>query len=318
MDIELDRFKSDISLADFAQAEYGYTKDKAKSSRNSLVLRIGSDTVVITRGEDGHDVYFSRADENDCGSIIDFVKNRVGDNNAKLVRVRQVLRPWCPGSKRPAAKMPARSPERPVAASKDMAQVLAKVVALKPYSGQYLIRERKLDPDVIAAFNVLQDERGNACFVHRSIDGITGWEVKNNGYKGFSAGGLNSLFMAQLGPPVQIENVQKVMITEAVVDCMSHAQMKYQLGMSVLYIGTAGAQLSELQQISLKHVLAAACSARVVLAMDNDLAGHVMAERVQSLEPGRPMVRELPKYKDWSEDLVAGASCSATLTVDAG
>lgn len=295
---ELERFKSEISLADLAQAEYGYEKDVKKSSKNSLVLRSGGDTVVITRGDDGHDIYFSRGDERDCGSIIDFVKNRVADNNAKLVRVRQALRPWLSGSKKPAPNMPARAPERPVAVSKDLQGVLRRAQDLKPYSGSYLTAERKLDAETIKAFKVLQDERGNACFLHLSPDGVTGWESKNKDFTGFAAGGQRGLFVVR--PGSQGEPVKRVVITEAAIDALSYAQMNHLKG--TLYVSTGGS-LSEVQQQQLATVLRNAPEAEVILATDNDQGGHDMAKKVQEVAPERQMARELPTGKDWNQDL---------------
>ena len=97
--------------------------------------------------------------------------------------------------------------------------------------------------------------------------------------------------------------------------------MKYQPGMSVVYIST-GKSFSELQKTSLKQVLTSASSARVILGMDNDThdkdgvpipfekrPGETMAKQVQALAPERPMVRETPLTKDWNDDLVL---CSRT------
>ena len=105
---ELEKFKREISLVDFAQNEFGYEYIKKESSKVYFVLKKDDKKIVITRDkEDGHDVYCNTGDQSDSGSIIDFVKHRVGDNNIKLVRVRQALRPWEPGAKNPAVKRPA-------------------------------------------------------------------------------------------------------------------------------------------------------------------------------------------------------------------
>ena len=122
--------------------------------------------------------------------------------------------------------------------------------------------------------------------------------------------------MAQIGPKVELRFVQKIVITEASVDALSHAQMKYQPNMSVLYISTRGS-FSELQKTSLRQVLASANSAWVVLGMDNDThdkdgvpipfekrPGEILVKQVQALVPERPMARETPLTKDWNHDLV--------------
>lgn len=306
MDDELERFKKDISIAGIAQDQYGYELDKKESSKSYLVLRAGGDKIIVTRDKsDGHDVYFNAHDDNDCGSIIDFVKARVGDNNVKLVRVRQALRPLAPGSKKPAIKKPGAAPVRPVAVTKDLAKVMRQAADLKPYTGAYLTRERKLDADVIKAFGVRQDDHGNACFMHRNADGVSGWESKNQGFTGFAKGGDRSLYGVKIGQ----EPVSRIVVAEAAIDSLSYAQMHHKPG--TVYISTAGSSLSDAQEQQLKDVFAHHPGAVVVLGMDNDAAGEVMAERVASLAPaGTATERHTPKAKDWNQDLQAMAKAA--------
>lgn len=308
---ELEIFKCEISISDFAMAEYGYEIDKRKSSKNSLVLKSGGDEIIVTRGDDGHDIYFSRGDERDCGSIIDFVKNRVGDNNDKLVRVRQALRPWAPGAKAPSPKRPAAAPARPVAVSKDMAKVLAQAARLEPYQGSYLADKRGLDVDIIKAFDVREDSHGNACFVHRNRDGVTGWEKRNAEFKGFADGGERGLYLAK----PDADPVSRIVVTEAAIDALSHAQLRYQPG--TLYVSTGGSNLSPAQDELVRSLLVKHPAAQLVLAMDNDAfnkagqavafeqrAGEKMARHVAELAPaGMPIVRDTPEEKDWNQDL---------------
>ena len=59
MDDELERFKRDINLADFAAA-WGYQLDRKESSRACYVMRhADGDKIIVVTGEDGHDVFFS-------------------------------------------------------------------------------------------------------------------------------------------------------------------------------------------------------------------------------------------------------------------
>ena len=89
----------------------------------------------------------------------------------------------------------------------DLDQVIARAGQLKPYTGRYLARARKLNPDVITAFDVREVGRGNACFLHRSSEGVTGWEAKNEGHTGFSTGGLKTRSWHMLGPKVKLKFV---------------------------------------------------------------------------------------------------------------
>src|SRR5258708_2978080 len=90
-DLELESFKTDIDLRQYA-ASLGYELNKRESSRNSSVLRhTKGDKIIIKRGGDGHYVYFSARSNKDSGSIIDFIQHR---QHLSLGGVRQKLRPW--------------------------------------------------------------------------------------------------------------------------------------------------------------------------------------------------------------------------------
>lgn len=307
---ELDRFKSEISLSDYAQNEFGYELVKKDSSKASLVLKCGGDKIIITRQLDGHDVYFSVGDERDNGSIIDFLQRRKSVN---LGLVRKELRAWLPGSKRPSIKVPQRLPARAVAVEKDRSEVLRRWASMQPYAGSYLTDERCIDPQTIAAFDVRQDERGNACIAHRDGSGVLGWESKNKGFTGFAAGGQRNVSFSRLddGP------LKRLVVTEAAIDAMSWSQLKHQPGTG--YISTGGTQLSQAQREQLTRMMAKH-TVPVVLAMDNDThdkhgvlipfaqrPGEIMAAELAAMAPpGVQMLRDVPTIgKDWNEALQA-------------
>lgn len=297
MDAELDRFKSDISLTDYAQAEFGYELMKKESSASSKVLKLGGDKIIVTRQQDGHDVYFSTGDDRDCGSIVDFLQKR---KTVNLGQVRKELRQWLPGSKKPTIKRPERAPERAVATSKDRADVLRRWAKMKPYSGSYLTNERRIDPQIIEAFGVRQDEHGNACIAHRDESGVMGWESKNKGFTGFAAGGTRNVSFTRLdaGP------LKKLVVTEAAIDSMSWAQLKHEPGTG--YMSTGGTQLSQAQREQIQRIMVKN-AVPVVLAMDRDDAGEKMAQELAKMAPqGVQTVRDVPKVaKDWNEALQA-------------
>ena len=53
MDEELERFKRDIKLHEYA-ASIGYELDKRESSRLELVMRKGDDKISVRKEPDGH------------------------------------------------------------------------------------------------------------------------------------------------------------------------------------------------------------------------------------------------------------------------
>src|SRR5271169_5596575 len=90
-DSELESFKSDIDLRTYAAGQ-GYQLDRKESWRGSSVMRHpAGDKIIVKRGADGHYVYFSVRQDDDNGSIIDFVQHR---QRLSLGAVRKELRPW--------------------------------------------------------------------------------------------------------------------------------------------------------------------------------------------------------------------------------
>ena len=89
MDTELERFKIEVVLPEFAAAR-GYFLDRRASSRNSIVMRHpDGDKIIIARYEGTtHWVYCSVRDGRDNGTIVDFLGSI--QNSEKIVRLRKI------------------------------------------------------------------------------------------------------------------------------------------------------------------------------------------------------------------------------------
>lgn len=180
---ELDRFKRDIDLRQFA-ASLGYQTDKRESWRGSAVLRRGGDKIVVKRNRNGHYVFFSVRDDRDKGTIIDFLQGR---ERVSLGEARKILRPWIG---RPS--LPMLSPLEP--SSKDRMRVEReyRLMATCPRH-PYLEYGRSIPAAVLSssrfAGRVQIDRRRNAVFPHFDSEGLCGYEIKNQGFTGFAAGG---------------------------------------------------------------------------------------------------------------------------------
>jgi hypothetical protein len=293
---ELELFKTKISLTEYAES-CGYTLDKKASSKHSHVMRgPGDDKIVIARDTDGHDIYFSVRDHNDNGSIIDFVQRRRGLN---LGQVRKELRPWVGLSVTQSInrkKTEHERIERPQPVERNRAELIASFHRLKDYSGDYLERERKLKPDTIKAFLpvIRQDNDGRVCFLHYNQAGeVTGWERKDRGFTGFSAGGSKSLAMHMPDG----DRVQRVVVVESMIDAMSYYERHGKTG--DLYVSLSGSVSAE-QAKQLHDVIKSAPV--VVAATDNDEQGHKYADMIKKWRTDT--VREIPRHgKDWNDEV---------------
>ncbi len=299
-DHELDRFKRDIHLVEFAVQRYGYARDRRESSRACHVLRHpGSDDKIIVRqAEDGHWTYFSVRDDRDNGTVIDFVQAR---GARSLREAREELHQYL-GTPRPAFEVPAA--QRPAAHQevRSAAQVFAEAAVLdnSPY-----LNERGIRPETLADARFEGTwrigARQNVLFVHRGeSEDVTGFEIKNRGFTGFATGGCKTAWQSAAPP-----DDRALVITESAIDALSYFQLHPERAATTRYLSTAGAPSRS--QIELLDRLFARLpgASTVIAAVDSDSAGAKLAQGLQDLTRCHAKLtfqRDAPTgAKDWNE-----------------
>src|SRR5438132_6809988 len=172
-DSEREAFKRRIDLRQFA-ASLGYEMDRRESWRGSTVLRRGADKIVVKRNGNGHYVFFSVRDDEDHGTLIDFLQRR---QNLSLGAVRQILRPWI--------GRPAASPQFPGLESTSPNRMHVECTYRRMANAQrfpYLEHERGVPADVLLAprfaGRMRIDSRGNTVFPHFDAAGLCGYESR--------------------------------------------------------------------------------------------------------------------------------------------
>lgn len=306
---ELDRFKSEINLVEFA-GSMGYEIDKKESGRSSVVMRgPGDDKIIVATSQSGHGVYFSVRDDADNGSIIDFVQRRQGLN---MGEVRKELRPWLDSgiptrSGRPVLRQPVeKRPLKPAPSSADRQQVLAAYAKMRPAGDHpYLINERKISARVLQdsrfASSIRIDQRGNAVFPHFDEKGLSGYEMKNSGFTGFSKHGEKAIWFSS-----NANSCDRLVIVESAIDALSHAQLVGRPGDGYFSIG-GNPSPQQLNLLSRTLEGANARGAVVVLATDNDRDGEKLASKIQAVAPAEmKSKRDRPDAKDWNEQIKHG------------
>jgi hypothetical protein len=298
-DTELERFKIEINLTELASS-YGYELNRKESSRASFVMRHqDGDKIVIATDLDGHGIFFSVQDDRQHGSVIDFVKWK---SRASLGQVRQILRRWIanPTSFFPTAQK--YQPLRPKPITHDCAVAYTQWLRMRPYNrahGRAYLEKRGLTADTISAFSerIGIDLYGNVAFRHDDLHSVTGWEIKNTDFTGFSKGGRKALFGYKVGFP-QKGTSPLLVIAESAVDAMSYYQLNPGPG---FYLSFAGS-LSVEQHDLLKYVLNRYPNARVMAATDRDRQGEKFADIICSIRPDT--IRTTPPIgKDWNDTL---------------
>lgn len=285
---ELERFKSQINLVEYAASE-GYSIVKRDSSKNSKAMKHPSgDKIIVATKMDGHGVYFS-ASHGDSGSIIDFVQNR---ENLNLGQTRKKLRAFGGFTNIKDYK----NYSKPLKSSKDTAQA-AFVLAQSDVTDEhpYLINERKISKEILKdnRFNrsVKIDSRNNAIFPHFNGSGVAGYEIKNKNFTGYAKGGEKGLWYSS-----NITRADRVVIVESGIDALSHAELK-ETGEETAYVSIAGS-MSELQLELIRTVIN---GREAVIATDNDKNGNYYASQITELSVKAS--REIADNKDWNDDL---------------
>lgn len=298
-DTELERFKTEINLVELA-CSYGYELDRKESSRTSFVMRHqDGDKIVVATDTDEHGIFFSVQDNRQHGSVIDFVKWKSGAN---LGQSRQILRQWIanPTSPFPAQKC---QPLRPEPIMHNYTASYAQWLRMKPYNQAYgkgYLEKRGLSADTVSRFSerIGIDEYGNTVFRHDDLLNVTGWEIKNRGFTGFSRGGKKALFGCKIGLLPQKLPSPLLVFAESAIDVMSYYQLNPNPG---FYLSFAGSMSLE-QHDLLKYVLNRYTDARIIAATDSDPQGEKFANVIRSIRPDA--TRAIPPIgKDWNDTL---------------
>lgn len=296
-DDELERFKTGINLSEFAAAR-GYALNRRESSRNSAVMEHpNGDKLVIARQEGGIWVYFSVRDGGDNGTVIDFAQHRDGGT---LGEVRKTLRAWSGSMRPPVPEVTFVRDLFPV--TRDRAAVMAAWERAGPTLVNPYLSSRGLGPEVLGlpifAGGVRIDGRGNALFPHYDREGLCGFEIKNQGFTGFAAGGTKGLWYSKARP-----TDDRLVLTESAIDAMSFHVLE---GDGTTRYMSTGGSLNPQQPALLRSAMEKLPPGGVVcLAFDADEGGEKLTAEVKAFAPsGRDVRRVLPEGgKDWNQVL---------------
>jgi hypothetical protein len=301
MDEELEGFKQ-RDLREYA-ASIGYAIDRRESSRNSTVMRRDTDKIIVSRKPDGHYTYWSPRDDQDRGTIIDFVQRRQGSS---LGGVKKELRGWL------------RNPPPATVDFQTLPKTRRNLFTVRQrYAAMGVaVRHPYLEEERGISVGVLQDPRfagriridgyGAAVFPHYDADGnVCGYELKNrDGFTGFAPGGSKGLFLSN-----DTVHDNRLVITESGIDALSYAALFD--GPHVRY-GSIGGKPTPAQHAILGAVISRMPhGSEIVAAMDADDAGKRLADWMEEIfrASGRADLRfrrdQPATGKDWNDMLRA-------------
>lgn len=312
MDKELERFKTDIDLVEYAESK-GFVIDKAKSGKKSVVMRRGSDA-FLKGGEvvgisfhprTGHKVY-NNFSKGKGGTIIDFVQEELG--GATLGFVRKELRAYLSVNDsykkkkcQPMLKENTAGRRMALKEEKDNSWLDVRRTYLKSRGIRLEVLQ---DPRFFGL--IYTDKYHNALFPHHRGGKFSGFEKRNHRFKGFSASGKKGLWCSNVFPITT-----KIIFCESAIDCLSHLQLHYGESDRFAYVSLAG-QISDGQVLELKRLLARYPDVSCVGGFDNDELGQKYTDILCYLV-SKEIEIQVPQNKDWNEDLQQRIIHSTTL-----
>jgi hypothetical protein len=298
MDVELERFKTDIDIRLYATSQ-GYELSRKDSWAGSAVMKHpNGDKIVIKRDSDSHWVYFSVKTDL-SGSIIDLVKHLHG---CSIGAARKELRAFL------CLPSPALPPYPPLMKMvKDRIRVEQAYARMKTaLRHPYLEDERRIPSEILAsrrfAGRVRVDARGNAVFPHFDADGLSGFEIKNHGFTGFSTGGTKAIWSSHIE-----SGDNRIAFCESAIDALSLAALEPD---ERTRYASIGGKPSPAQRRLIRAAAAVMPSpSTVVAAMDADAAGRELCEiireavRLSGRHDLRFEIREPQDFKDFNDQL---------------
>jgi len=327
--VALEYAKKYINLVELAVNKFGYKIKKNKSSRYYKTLKKDGDIIVVSRNMNNeHWIYFNTRDDNDNGTIIDFIQNRTGYN---LGEVRRFLSKYLQEKREGKIKEIKDFYVEP-SQSKDMKLILSEIEQLTYLKeNNYLTAERKINKDIIEKYPVYQDKRNNIVFIlYDELGYITGLAKYNKKFKQIlgSKGIWSSIQQDVLNDKEEnlkdkVKKIEKIFITESPIDALSYTELRNTDIEKTLLLTTQG-QISDrtidilFSFIKAIYLITKRKTLKIVLGFDKDETGLYFATEVsfklkEKMEntlingkepfPILEITTEFPKSKDWNEDL---------------
>lgn len=296
-------FRSEISIIDLARS-IGYHQDVSKGNKwPVLVNEYNGDKIIIVNPQSSSNQgYFNPNNDKDKGTLINFIKNRLGHDFTKeqlqseSSNINKILYDFQNLS----------LPEYSSYQQMEQIQSSFSTSGLQPLAEPDYLISRGITKDVLfsAAFNgrIFNSSTGgfaNIAFPFYDIqEKVVGIELRNADYKKFVTGSLrgNSIWHSNI-PPI----LNRIVIAESVIDALSYHQLKH--SENTLYVSIGGALgIGQIECIkSLKNNTSN--TVQLISAVDNDKEGLKYNDKlVTTLEPDKLTI-DKPISKDYNEDL---------------
>ena len=298
-------FIREINLVEFA-FHYGYCMNGAKGKKwPVLVNKNIDDTIIIGHScASSHQYYWNPLNENDRGTIIQFVRNRLGllfENNhlkKQAENINAVLYGYL--------KMAVTEKGIFVSYRKIKAKPFDPVSLQALTDAGYLVNQRGISLDTLqdkvfagTIMQMLQKGFCNIAFPYFDMhESIVGAELCNKGFKAHAAGSdkSNGIWHSNI-----LSSTKHIVIGESGIDALSYHQLK---GSHENIYVSVGGHLTQGQINTIASLAEKISAGKIMGAFDNDRAGRkftqICSERFESF------VADVPEEKDFNEDAISG------------
>jgi Toprim domain-containing protein/uncharacterized protein DUF3991 len=301
-------FRSEISIMELALG-HGYCQDKKKGNKwPVLVHPINDDRIIIANPAScSNQGYWNPNDDRDKGTLINFVKNRLGTifptDRAKpdVVNINQVLYSWLKMDhsgkdyiqtfiRNSTAKKKEFSPS-----------------CLEPLTNAAFLYSRGISKETINAkefktriYNIRKNNFCNIAFPYYTANGkIAGIEIRNANYKKHADGSdrSNAIWCS-----VMPEKLSRIILCESAIDALSYYQLKKPE--DALYISFGGTvtvgQINTVKSLKTSENISEDFS--YISAVDNDKDGEKYNRKFSELLADH-LIIDNPVLKDYNEDI---------------
>lgn len=306
-------FRSEISIMELA-ASVGYRYDPRKGSKwPVLVNEYNGDKIIVANPRStSSEGYFNPNDDSDKGTLIDFVKNRLGrdfphDRSiSDLMNINRVLygfknEPFL----EPMVYMPTTKPRKPFTTDGLMDSLIRPAYLLSRNIKRQTLFSKEFSGRVL---NIKNSNYINVAFpFYDRDDKVVGIEKRSFFCDLFVEGSERSKSVWHSNIPQKLE---RIIIAESAIDAMSYHQLKPTK--NALYVSIGGSlsfgQIEVINALKVRTNLSK--DFKYVSATDNDKAGNKYDQKlVDWLLPDK-LIIDKPVGKDYNLDLMDSAKPS--------
>ncbi|MBI1183576.1 DUF3991 domain-containing protein [bacterium] len=274
--LDFNRMKQEINLAQYA-AQMGFEVEPKKSTSNSISMRYGTSDKIVISKQNGTWVYFSVYDNDDNGTIIDFIHNRTKKSLFEIAGELQVLLDGKPHM--PELPLYSKGIEEKQYNPERIIRMFNNCVVVKTH--RYLT-SRRITANTLQSTRfrnrIYQDSYANAVFPHEQSGRVCGLELRNIGVKLFVRGSRKTAWRSNILP-----DDSKIVIAESPMDAMSYHELYPDA--NAFYVATSGGLSPEQVTVLQKYITTNSTITSVLLITDNDSGGDKLTDKlIKSLD----------------------------------